>query len=217
MQKSGEILCALLQTYPELSPLEGGIARAVDLLVDCYERQGLALICGNGGSAADAEHIVGELMKGFLRPRPLPAAEQARFLGQQGGGELARRLQQAVPAVSLVSHGALLSAFANDVDPELVYAQQVYGYGRHGQALVIALSTSGNSSNVVRAAQTARALGLACIAITGEGGGALAGLATVCLRMPASETYRVQEYTLPVYHALCAMAEARCFTGEAAG
>lgn len=217
MQKSGEILCALLQTYPELSPLEGGIARAVDLLVDCYERQGLTLICGNGGSAADAEHIVGELMKGFLRPRPLPAAEQARFLGQQGGGELARRLQQAVPAVSLVSHGALLSAFANDVDPELVYAQQVYGYGRHGQALVIALSTSGNSANVVRAAQTARALGLACIAITGEGGGALAGLATVCLRMPARETYRVQEYTLPVYHALCAMAEARCFTGEAAG
>lgn len=215
MEPAENVLDALLQRYPRLAPQREQILQAAELVVQCFEQGGLVLTCGNGGSAADAEHIVGELMKGFLSARPLPEKEKARFGRDEAGMRLRERLQGAIPAVSLVSHSALISAFANDVDPQLVYAQQVYGYGSRTNALVIALSTSGDSANVVNAVRAARALDLPSIAVTGETGGKLAQLCTVCLRMPSRDTYRVQEYTLPVYHAICALAEARCFAGAA--
>ena len=216
MEPAENVLAGLLQRYPRLAPQREQILQAADLVVQCFEQGGLVLACGNGGSASDADHIVGELMKGFLSARPLPQKEKERFGQDEAGIRLRERLQGAIPAVSLVSHGALLSAFSNDVDPQLVYAQQVYGYGSRRKALVMALSTSGNSANVVNAVRAARALGLPSIAVTGETGGELARLCTVCLRMPSRDTYRSQEYTLPVYHAICAMAEARCFAAAGA-
>ena len=211
MQSPELILTELICAYPDLSPLRGELLAAHRLFLQCYDRGGMVLCCGNGGSAADADHVVGELMKSFRLERPLPAETVRRLSSSPGGRELAASLQSALPAVSLVGQTALLSACANDVSPDLVYAQQVLGYGAHWPILLLALSTSGSSVNVVRAAQVARCLGMPTVAITGEAGGMLAELSTVCLRMPARETYRVQEYTLPVYHALCAMAEAHYF------
>ncbi len=204
------ILEDLLREWPALMPLGDSIREAYALLCQCYDRGGMVLCCGNGGSAADAEHIVGELMKAFLRRRPLPQDIAARFTAPSQQA-MASSLQAALPAISLVSQSALISAYANDVDPGMVYAQQVLGYGRCCPILLLALSTSGNSANVVHAVEAADCLGMPSIAITGANGGKLAGLCTVCLRMPAAETYRVQEYSLPVYHALCAMTEAHYF------
>jgi D-sedoheptulose 7-phosphate isomerase len=174
------------------------------------------LICGNGGSAADSEHIVGELMKGFKLKRPIPQTARAALarLFPEKGADLADHLQGALPAISLTGHPALSSAFANDVRADMVYAQQVYGYGRPGDML-IALSTSGNSTNILNAAKIAKAFGMAVLGMTGQGGGKLSELSDVCIRVPAEETYRVQELKLPVYHALCAMLEEEFF-GEAA-
>ena len=171
----------------------------------------MVLCCGNGGSAADSEHIVGELMKSFLLPRPLRGETAQRFSATDQGRVLAEALQEPLPAVSLVSQSALLSAYANDVDPDMVYAQQVLGYGGRCPILLIAMSTSGNSLNVVRAVQVATVLDMPSIAITGASGGKLAKEATLCLQLPARQTYQVQELTLPVYHALCAMVEAHYF------
>lgn len=211
MQTPMQILDALLIRLPELSPLKSDLEQAFHLLCQCYDQGGTVLCCGNGGSAADAEHIVGELMKSFLRRRPLPVETVQRFSGTPERLAMANSLEAALPAISLVSHAALISAYANDVDPELIYAQQVLGYGLGRTALLIGLSTSGNSSNVVNAVEAACCLGLPSIGITGESGGRMAEQCTVCLRLPAQETYLVQEYTLPVYHALCAMVEARYF------
>ena len=211
MQTPVQILDAMLTRLPELSPLKRELEQAFRLLCQCYDNGGTVLCCGNGGSAADAEHIVGELMKSFLRRRPLPTETIQRFSGTPERQAMANSLEAALPAISLVSHAALISAYANDVDPELVYAQQVLGYGMGRTALLIGLSTSGNSANVVNAVEAANCLGLPSIGITGESGGRMAERCTVCLRLPARETYLVQEYTLPVYHALCAMVEAQYF------
>ena len=150
-------------------------------------------------------------MKGFRKRRPLPPkeAEAVQAVPQMPQG-FAARLQQALPAIDLTAQAALLTAFANDVDPDMVFAQQVYGYGRAGDAL-LALTTSGNSKNVVNAVHAARARGMRTLGITGEGESALSALCDVCLRLPARETARVQEYTLPVYHALCALIEDEFF------
>lgn len=205
------ILQRLLEDNPALAPLRSGLLDAYALLQGAFELGGKLLLCGNGGSAADADHIVGELMKGFLKRRPLTAEERALLddTPDMPAG-FADRLQGALPALSLNTHGALLSAYANDVDAAMVYAQQVWALGQGGDAL-LALSTSGNSRNVVNAVHAARAKGLRTLAITGEKESALSALCDVTLRLPSAETYRVQEYTLPVYHALCALLEAAFF------
>ena len=205
------ILQRLLEDNPALAPLRSGLLDAYALLQGAFELGGKLLLCGNGGSAADADHIVGELMKGFLKRRPLTAEERALLNDTPDmPAGFADRLQGALPALSLNTHGALLSAYANDVDASMVYAQQVWALGQGGDAL-LALSTSGNSRNVVNAVHAARAKGLRTLAITGEKESALSALCDVTLRLPSAETYRVQEYTLPVYHALCALLEAAFF------
>ena len=195
----------LFERYPQLKGCEEEIGKAFGLLLACYEGGGKVLTCGNGGSAADAEHIVGELLKKFRKHRDIDAAVAAKL-----PADLAAKLEGALPAVSLVSMSGILTAFANDVAWETAFAQQVYGLGAAGDVL-IALSTSGNSANCVAAAQVAKAKGMKVVALTGAGGGKLAALADAAIRVPERETYKVQELHLPVYHALCAALEDRLF------
>lgn len=205
MNNQNTILDELYSRYPQLGGCRDAIAKALDLLLDCYRNGGQVLVCGNGGSAADAEHIVGELLKKFKRHRDIDAAVAAKL-----PPELAAKLEGALPAISLVSMSGILTAFANDVAWETAFAQQVYGLGRAGDVL-IALSTSGNSANCVNAALVARAKGLKVIALTGAGGGRLGAVADAAVAVPETETYKVQELHLPVYHALCASVEERLF------
>jgi len=202
----------LIEKYPDLSACLLDLERAAEMLSACYRAGGQVLICGNGGSAADSEHVVGELMKGYLRRRPIPAPTRQRLLDTfpDQGGYLAEHLQGALPAISLVSQTALTTAYANDVAPDMIFAQQVYAYGKPGQVLM-AISTSGNSMNVVRAAQVARALGLRILGFTGQGGGKLAAICEVTIRVPYDDVMTVQERHLPIYHALCAVIEAEFF------
>lgn len=188
------------------------ILGACGLLLDAFRQGGKLLACGNGGSCADADHIVGELMKGFLLRRPLPEAERAAFAERFGGegAAIAAKLQGGLPAVSLCAPAALMSAFENDVDPALVYAQQAYAYARPGDVF-LGLSTSGNAENVRAAAMAAKIRGAKVIALTGEGGGKLAPLADCAVRAPERETYRVQECHLAIYHFLCAYVESELF------
>lgn len=200
-------LTHLIRRYPALAQMRETIGQAYRILEECYEKGGKLLVCGNGGSAADSDHIVGELMKGFYKQRPLSAEEKQRF-DEQG-----EKLQGALPAIALTQHGALSTAFLNDVDPEMVFAQQVYGYGREGDVF-LGLSTSGNSMNVVSAAKVAAAKGLKVITMTGRDGGKLKDVSDVCLIVPARATADIQEYHLPLYHTLCAMLEEHFFPGE---
>ena len=202
-----EIFDELYERYPRLKPCEGEIARAFGILLACYRSGGKVLACGNGGSAADAEHIVGELLKKFRRHRDIDSGVAAKL-----PPELVAKLEGALPAVSLVSMSGILTAFANDVAWETAFAQQVYGLGKSGDVL-IALSTSGNSANCVNAALVAKAKGLKVISLTGAGGGRLGDLADAAIRVPETETYRIQELYLPIYHALCAGLEEAFFTG----
>ena len=206
------ILAELMSRRPELAPCEGELLSAYGLLEACFRAGGKVLACGNGGSAADADHIVGELMKGFRLRRPLgPDLVEALERAIPGGGRaFADSLQAALPAMSLVGQTSLSTAFANDVAPEMVFAQQVLGYGRPGD-LLLALSCSGDSPNVVNAALAARAFGLAVLGLSGRGGGRLARVANLCLRGPADETWEAQELHQSVYHALCAMLEENFF------
>ena len=196
-----EIFDELYVRYPQLKGCEGEIAKAFNLLLTCYKGGGKVLTCGNGGSAADAEHIVGELLKKFRKHRNIDSGIAAKL-----PPELVAKLEGALPAVSLVSMSGILTAFANDVAWETAFAQQVYGLGNPGDVL-IALSTSGNSANCVNAALVAKAKGLKVISMTGAGGGGIAALADAAITVPESETYRIQELHLPVYHALCAQLE----------
>jgi D-sedoheptulose 7-phosphate isomerase len=173
----------------------------------------LVMTCGNGGSAADAGHIVGELMKSFKIQRPLTVEQKAALMSSfpDEGTYLAGHLQRGIRAISLADQSSFSSAFINDVAPDMVFAQQVFVYGNAGDAL-LAISTSGNSINVVNACKVARTFGVATIGMTGEQGGKLLEICDVTIRVPACETFRVQEYHLPVYHALCAMLEAEMFS-----
>ncbi len=214
--KVGAIAQDLKRRYPELEACSADFRAAYHRLEACFASQGKLLVCGNGGGAADAEHIVGELMMGFLAQRPLGADKVAaleRALPQEWKA-FASSLQEALPAISLVGHPALATAFGNDVRADMVFAQQVLGLGRPGDVL-LALSASGDSRNVVNAAYAAKAFGLDVVGLTGRGGGALGRIADFCIRVPADETYRVQELHLPLYHALCAMLEEHFF-GESA-
>lgn len=187
----------LLSRLPVLEPCGNDIRRAVDALAETFRRGGKLLICGNGGSAADADHISGELLKGFCSKRPLKPAARERL-----GEALADELQDALPAIPLHSLGAINTAWLNDCNPYYGYAQLVWGLGREGDAL-LGISTSGNSKNVGFAMETARGKGLTTIGLSGADGGRLKTLADVCIRVPATETFKIQELHLPVYHAIC--------------
>lgn len=197
---------------PSLAPLYPAFLQALELLENCIRAGGKIIVCGNGGSAADAEHIVGELMKAFLLPRPLTEKQRNSILQAAGNDAicLADSLQQAIPAISLTSGVSLPTAFANDVNPEYIFAQQVLGLGKPGDVLC-GISTSGNSPNILHALKVARAFGLGTVCLTGKDGGKAASLCDVELRAPAAETPIIQELHLPIYHALCADLEQRFF------
>lgn len=207
---------ALLRRYPALAGLAGELERAFVLLRDCLAGGHKILVCGNGGSAADAEHIVGELMKSFAFHRPIPAEHRAQLLAADPGAEqLAAALEVGLPAISLVSATGLLTAYANDRDYAYAFAQQVYGLGRPGDVL-IAISTSGSSASVLNACRAARLRELGVLGLTGETGGALPALCDVVLRAPASQTHLIQELHLPMYHWLCLALEAHFFSANGA-
>ena len=188
----------LYEKYTALEACREDIEKALELILHTYQNGGKVLVCGNGGSAADSEHIVGELMKGFLLKRPVT--------DERIPERLRIGLQGSLPAISLPSQCAILSAFINDVDPEMMYAQLVYGYAKEND-LVIGLSTSGNSKNVVNAIEVAKCLGVKTLSLTGSKESQMSALSDVTIRVPETETYKVQEYHLPVYHYLCAEVE----------
>jgi len=200
----------LIGRYPKLVNCRADLLCALDLLREGFGRGGTLFTCGNGGSAADADHIVGELAKGFLKKRPVPRELREALAAIPGGDSLADGLQGGLPAVSLHSQSALLTAFANDCDPSLIYAQALYALSKPGDML-LAISTSGNSQNVVNAAKLAKACGVTVLALTGERQSKLSDLADCAIRVGERETYRVQELHLPVYHWLCAGVEEAFF------
>ena len=201
----------LFERYPCLCACEKDIDAARELICETYRRGGTVYVCGNGGSCSDSDHIVGELMKGFLLRRELQAADTAKFAEMfEDGAEFAANLQGALPAVSLTAQTAILSAFANDVEPDMVYAQLVYGYAREND-LVIGLSTSGNSKNVVNAVKAAKFRGAKTLSMTGMKESKLSAMSDVTVRVPETETFKIQELHLPVYHYLCAAVEEEFF------
>ncbi len=206
INNSKEIYNELLNRYPMLDCCKDEIYISYKLIRECYCSGGKVLTCGNGGSAADADHIVGELMKGFLLERKITAP------ADNGDNEILTHLQGGLPAVSLNAHSALLTAFSNDLEFDYAYAQQVYGLGNKGDVL-IALSTSGNSASVVNAVRAAGAKGIITVGITGNKESLMSEKCSVCIRLPETETFKIQELTLPVYHCLCAMLEADFFEG----
>ena len=202
----------LMERYPSLESAKNDIVAAYLLLEESYKNGGKLLVAGNGGSAADAEHIVGELMKGFKLPRK-PEADFAEKLveeNQELGSALAENLQGALPAIALDGHPALSTAYMNDCEPLLCFAQQVNGYGKSGDVF-LGISTSGNSKNVLFAATTAHAKGMKVIGLTGAKDSKLKDMSDVCIKAPQTETYMIQELHLPIYHCLCLMLEDRFF------
>ncbi len=189
----------LMERYPQLKEISADVENAINILIRCYEKGGKLLLCGNGGSAADCSHIVGELLKGFLKKRPTDSDD-----------EVISKLQGGLPAISLCEATSIFTAFCNDVDPDLVFAQQVYGLGKEEDVL-IGITTSGNSSNVLKAMHTARVKGMKTISLTGGNGGKINTLSDACIIAPECETFKVQELHLAVYHCLCAAVEEHFF------
>jgi D-sedoheptulose 7-phosphate isomerase len=206
------ILDDLIARYPALKNCREDILRAVEILNDSYSRDGKLLIAGNGGSAADAEHIVGEMMKTFRIQKTLPEgyADALYATDPEMGNVLRNHLQGALPAIALAGHISLSTAYMNDCEPLLCFAQQVNGYGRPGDVL-LGISTSGNSRNVLYAAVAAKARGMKVIGLTGERDNRLEKYSDVCIKVPASETFKIQELHLPVYHCICQMVEKHFF------
>lgn len=202
----------LMERYPSLASCKNDIIKAYELLEASYAMGRKLLVCGNGGSASDSEHIVGELMKEFKLKRRVyrEQAERMREISPNLGEVLATNLQGALPAISLTGHSSLTTAFMNDSEPELIFAQQVNGYGKTGD-VYLGISTSGNSRNVLYAAVTAKSKGMKVIGLTGQRENQLMQYADVCIRVPETETYRIQELHLPVYHCLCMMLEDKFF------
>lgn len=210
-QTTVEILETLFNRYPSLTVCREQINTAYNILFDCCVNGGTVFTCGNGGSAADAEHIVGELMKKFVKIRPIDKKVYDNLKNQgETGAKLADILEGAIPAVSLTSHISLSTAFSNDKYPAAVFAQQLYGLGKSGDVL-ISLSTSGNSENCVYAVLTAKAKGIKTVSLTGEKDSKMSALSDITVKVPECETFKIQEYHLPVYHALCAMLENEMF------
>ncbi len=202
----------LIVRYPSLNVCREDILAAYEMLVDAYENGHKLLIAGNGGSAADAEHIAGELMKRFKMSRPVPAVFRDALISidSERGSELAKNLEQSLMAIPLVAHETLTTAYMNDVDAVGVFAQQLYGYGQKGDVF-LGISTSGNSKNIISATVVARAMGIKVIGLAGLDGGELAKVSDVVIKVPETETYRIQELHLPVYHCLCMMLEEKFF------
>lgn len=205
----------LISRYPVLISCRDDIKAAYRLMEEAYANDKKLLIAGNGGSAADSEHIAGELMKRFKTPRPAPQDFKDKLIAidAERGPGLAKNLERGLMAIPLVAHEALTTAYINDVDSLGVFAQQLYGFGREGDVF-LGISTSGNSKNVMSATVVARALGIKVIGLTGAKGGELKDVADVCIRVPETETYKIQELHLPVYHCLCLMLEDRFFGKE---
>ena len=201
------ILKQLVARYGALACVENEIRAAYEALHTCFATGGRVYLCGNGGSAADCEHMAGELLKCFKLPRPMTDEFKAILREYGEDGEvLAENLEGGLPVVSLTGHVAFSTAFQNDNTPALVFAQQVNAYGNAGDVLVV-FSTSGNSKNCIYATVCAKAKGMKVIGITGEKGGRLSALADICIKVPETETYLVQELTLPIYHYICARLE----------
>ena len=207
-----DYLHELINRYPKLKEAEADILKAYNLLTETFEAKGKLLVAGNGGSAADAEHIVGELMKGFVKKRPLPNSftEKLRGINIERSQYIAENIQQGLPAIALHAHTALNTACINDIGGEIIYAQQVYGYGNVGDVF-LGISTSGNARNVLYAMICARAKDMKTIALTGGTGGEIVKYADVSIIVPEKETYKIQELHLPVYHTLCLMIEENFF------
>lgn len=205
----------LIERYPQLLECRESIQAAYDILKEAYAKDRKLLVCGNGGSASDSEHIVGELMKEFKLKREVyhDQAEAMQRIDPELGGILAKHLQGALPAIALTGHSSLTTAFMNDSNPELIFAQQVNGYGKPGDVF-LGISTSGNSRNILFAAVTAKSKGLKVIGLTGQKPNRLAQLADVCIQVTETETYKIQELHLPVYHCLCMMLEEHFFGRE---
>ncbi len=203
-----EVLEEMLQRYPVLECCREQIVKAAEILVESYGRDGKLLTAGNGGSAADAEHIVGEMMKTFRIQKTLPEgyAEALFATDPEMGSVLRSHLQGALPAIALDGHISLSTAYMNDCEPLLCFAQQVNGYGRPGDVL-LGISTSGNSRNVLYAAVAAKARGMKVIGLTGGRDNRMEKFSDVCIKVPETETFKVQELHLPVYHCLCMMVE----------
>ncbi len=198
----------LIKRYPVLLTVRDDINAFYKTLKECYDNGGKLLIAGNGGSCADAEHIVGELMKGFCKRRAVSDEFREKLIeaDSENGEEIAGKLQGGLPAMALSNHQALNTAFANDVDADFYYAQQVYGYGKKGDVF-LGISTSGNAKNIMYAAAVAKAKGMKVLGLTGKTGGRLAKAADVSIIVPEEETYKIQELHLPIYHAICLMLE----------
>jgi D-sedoheptulose 7-phosphate isomerase len=202
----------LTERYPVLTDIKNEIKIAFGIIRDSYAHNGKLLIAGNGGSAADAEHISGELMKTFSKKRNLPESfiSEIKKVDSEIAEYLVSRMQPGLPAIALSGHASLNTACINDIDGNITFAQQVYGYGNEGDVL-LAISTSGNSKNILYASAVARAKKLKIIALTGNSGGKLKQYADVCICVPETETWKIQELHLPVYHVLCMMLEDHFF------
>jgi Phosphoheptose isomerase len=207
-----DIYNKLFERYPGLVVCKKDILDAFDLLNNCYSQGDKVLICGNGGSACDSEHIVGELMKGFLLKREMSEVVRDKFKKAipENWEYLSQSLQGALPAISLVSQTGISTAVSNDVAGDMTFAQQVYGYAKKGD-VIIGVSTSGNAKNVVNALNVAKVMEMNTIGLTGVGGGMMGKICDVTIKVPEKETYLIQEYHLPVYHTLCAMLEMQFF------
>jgi D-sedoheptulose 7-phosphate isomerase len=207
-----QILQKMLNRYSQLAHLEEPIKKAAETIIESFQNGGKLLVCGNGGSCSDADHIVGELMKSFEGRRPLsqPLQEKLKQLSPETGAMLAEKLQQGLPAISLAVHSALITAIVNDISGEVIYAQQVVGFGNPGDVL-LGLSTSGNSQNVIDAMIVAKAKGMTTIGMTGETGGKMREWSDILINVPEKRTAFVQEFHLPVYHAICMMIETEIF------
>lgn len=207
-----ELVDELIERYSALTVVKDDLIKAYEILQECYENGGKLLVAGNGGSAADSEHIAGELMKRFQTPRPIDdeLAQKLKQIDPIRGKELARNLERSLMAIPLVAHEALTTAYINDVDGLGVFAQQLFGFGRKGDVF-LGITTSGNSQNIMNATVVARALDMKVIGMTGKSGGELATVADVTIKAPETETYLIQEYHLPIYHCLCRMLETHFF------
>ena len=207
-----KILDELIRRYPQLENISEKINEAAERLIRCYQNGNKLLICGNGGSCSDSDHIAGELLKGFEQKRPLDDLIRNSLITSSGkrGQYLAEKLQTGLPAISLSAHSGLITAVANDTDATLIYAQQVMAFGKPGDVL-LGISTSGNAQNVLDASVTARAKGMTVVGMTGETGGKLKGCCDILINVPERRTAFVQELHLPVYHTLCLMIENNLF------
>lgn len=202
----------LIRRYPQLESIKGEIYEAYKILYNSYKNGNKLLVAGNGGSAADSDHIVGELMKGFKKKREIAEdiKERLKSIDEEKGEVLSQELQGTLRTIALTNHNALNTAYGNDVNGDLIFAQQLYGYGDKGDVF-LAISTSGNSKNILYASVVAKAKGMKIIGLTNEYGGQLNDIADICIKVPETETFKVQELHLPIYHCLCLMLENEFF------